>query len=371
MNPVADTPAIPPDPAPPESNGWQPPKRSLLGTFLFVIALAAGVLAVLYAWKLPPFTSATVSTNNAYVRGHTTPISPKVSGYVKAVLVGDFAEVKAGQALVTIDDAPYAARVAQAEAGLAGQESGRDKIGQSRISAQAGIDARKTAIHLAETQRELAAANLARINSVRNSGGIAKREIDQAVSALEQADAALAQAKAQHTAAEQDILGVETGKAGVEAGIDNARALLALARIDLDNTTVHAPADGKLGEISVKTGQFVTAGSQLMFIVPPERWIIANFKEADTANIRRGQSATIRVDALPGHLFRGTVSDIAPASTAEFSIIRADSGSGNFVKVAQRIAVKILLDDGQPHAERLLPGMSVEARVDTQTGAAP
>ncbi|MDO4776504.1 MAG: HlyD family secretion protein [Cardiobacteriaceae bacterium] len=371
MSHTEDTPDLPPEPVTPASDSWQPPKRSLLGTFLFVIALIAGVLAVLYAWKLPPFTSSIVSTNNAYVRGHTTPISPKVSGYVKEVLVGDFADVKAGQALVKIDDAPYAARVAQAEAGVAGQESGRDKIGQSRVSAQAGIDARKTAIHLAEVQRDLAAANLARINSVRGSAGIAKREIDQAVSALEQAEAALAQAKAQYTAAEQDILGVETGKAGVEAGIDNARAMLALARIDLDNTTVFAPADGKLGEIGVKTGQFVTAGSQLMFIVPPERWIIANFKEADTANIRRGQTATIRVDALPGLVFHGKVGDMAPASTAEFSIIRADSGSGNFVKVAQRIAVKILLDDGQPEADRLLPGMSVEASVETQAGVAP
>ncbi|MDO5091565.1 MAG: HlyD family secretion protein [Cardiobacteriaceae bacterium] len=362
------TPDLPPEPA---RDGWHPPKRSLLGTLLFIIALVAGILAVLYAWGLPPFTTTLVHTNNAYVRGHTTPISPKVSGYVKEVLVSDFADVKAGQALVRIDDAPYAARVAQAEAGLAGQESGRDKIGQSRVSAQAGVDARQTAIQLAETQRAHAAAQLARLNSVRGSAGIAQREIDQAQSALEQAEAALAQAKAQHTVAEQDILGVESGKAGVEAAIDSARAMLALARIDLDNTTVYAPADGKLGEISVKAGQFVAAGSQLMHLVPPERWIIANFKEADTANIQHGQPATIRVDALPGHTFHGSVSDIAPASTAEFSLIRADSGNGNFVKIAQRIAVKIRLDDGQPDADRLLPGMSVEAHIDTRPETTP
>lgn len=350
---------------------WQPKKRTLLGSLFFLLALAAGVLAVLYAWGLPPFKTAIVSTDNAYIRGKTTVISAKVSGHVREIFVNDFAEVKAGQALLKVDDEPYAARVKQAQAGLAAQESGRDKIGQGRISSQAGVDARQTAIHLAEAQRDLAAAHLQRINSVRGSAGIAKREIDQAVSALEQAEAALAQARAQYTAAEQEALGIESGSAGVEAGIEGARAVLALARIELDNTLITAPVDGKLGEIAVKAGQLVTPGSQLMFIVPPERWVIANFREADTAAIRIGQPASITVDALPGIVFQGKVSDIAPASTAEFSVIRADSGSGNFVKVAQRIAVKIALDGDQAQQERLLPGMSVEARIDTGAGAQP
>lgn len=349
-----------------QPENWQPEKRKGKGIIILLLTVL-GVLAALYAWQLPPFKRNQVSTNNAYVRGQTTLISPRVGGYVKEVLVSDFSQVKQGDPLVRIDDAPYLARVAQAKANLSAQQAQLGKVGHTRTSANANAKARETAIHHAEVQLNIARTNFNRLNSVKNSAGIATREYEQAQAALEQAQAAYVAAQAQYTVAQQDILNVENGKDGANAAVAGAQATLDLAQQELDHTTIYAPADGKLGEIAVKKGQLVSAGTQLMFIVPPKRWIIANFKEADTANIRIGQTATVRVDALGGRAFQGKVSEIAPATAAEFSVIRADSGTGNFVKIAQRIAVKIELDPKQPELERLSPGMSVEAEVQTES----
>lgn len=347
-----------------QPQNWQPPKRRG-STVLFALCIAAGTAAALYAWNLPPFKGSTVSTDNAYVRGQTTLVSPRVGGYVTEVLVRDFQQVKKGDPLVRIDDQPYLARVAQAEANLAAQNAQLGKVGQNRTSAQANRQARQTALRNAEIQLTIARTTMSRMNSVKNSQGIAKHEYDQARAALEQAEAAHAAAQAQYTVARQDILGVQTGKQSADAAVEGARAALDLAKQDLAHTVIYAPADGRLGEVAVKTGQLVSAGTQMMFVVPPKHWIIANFTEADTANIRIGQSAEIKVDALAGKTFSGRVSEIAPATAAEFSVIRADGGTGNFVKIAQRIPVKIELDAGQQESARLAPGMSVEAAVDT------
>ncbi|MFC2503202.1 MAG: HlyD family secretion protein [Cardiobacterium sp.] len=156
------------------------------------------------------------------------------------------------------------------------------------------------------------------------------------------------------------------GREGAAAAIDNAKAMLAPAEQELGHTTVYAPADGQLGEVAVKIGQLVSAGTQLMSVVPAARWIVANIKETDMKNIRSGQQADITVDALGGAHFSGTIGEIAPATTSEFSIIKADSGTGNFVKIAQRIAVKIELHPGQADLRKLAPRMSVEVRIDTR-----
>lgn len=348
---------------------WQPKKRSPVVAVAILALLITGALAILYAWRLPPFTSTTVSTDNAYVRGQTTVISPRISGYVQEVLVGDFATVKKGDALVKIESDPYQAKVAQAEAGLAAQYANIDKVSQGRQSANANLTARQLAIKNAKAQLQLAQLGLSRIESVKNSEGIADKEYDQAKSAVEQAQMALAQAQAQYKVAEQELLGVKTSKTSTDAGIASAKAVVDLAKQELAHTVVYAPADGKLGEVAVKTGQLVSAGTQLMALVPQNHWVIANFKETDISRIGLGQPATITVDALNGQRFTGQVSEIAPATTAEFSVIRADAGAGNFVKIAQRIAVKITLNKPQEGLERLAPGMSVVASVDTASKA--
>ena len=194
---------------------------------------------------------------------------------------------------------------------------------------------------------------------------VSLRERDQAVATLKQAEAALQQAEAQRTIAREQARSVTVNRGSLEAAVENARAAQRLAEIDLANTVITAPRDGTISDVGVRVGQYVTAGTQLMFLVPPTVWVIANFKEAQTAHMAPGQPATVKVDALGGATLRGRVERLAPAAGNEFSVIKPDNATGNFIKVPQRISVRIALDGNQPLVARLRPGMSVEASVDT------
>jgi multidrug resistance efflux pump len=197
---------------------------------------------------------------------------------------------------------------------------------------------------------------------------VSLRERDQTLAALRQAQAGLLQARAARAIAVQDIRTVEVGRGGQQAGVSGAEAARRLAQIDLANTIVRAPEAGRLSEVGVRNGQYVTAGSQLMFLVPADIWVIANFKEAQTARMAVGQPASFTVDALANARLTGRVERISPAAGSEFAVLKSDNATGNFTKVPQRIAVRIKVDPGQPLAARLRPGMSVEARVDTSSG---
>jgi len=200
-------------------------------------------------------------------------------------------------------------------------------------------------------------------------GSISTREYDQTRAALLAAQAGLQQARASRAIGTQDVRTVVVGRAGLEAAVASAKAQLRLAQIDLDNTVIRAPADGQLSEIGVRQGAYVTAGTQLLSIVPHKVWVIANFKEAQTRDMAVGQPVRFRVDALGGAELTGRVENLSPAAGSEFAVLKADNATGNFVKVAQRIAVRIAIDRDQRLAKRLRPGMSVEVRVDARGGA--
>jgi multidrug resistance efflux pump len=154
----------------------------------------------------------------------------------------------------------------------------------------------------------------------------------------------------------------------LEAQVAAAKAALTAAQIDLDHTVIRAPETGQVGEVGVRLGQYVTNGTQLMALVPADRWVIANYKEAQTAHMAPGALASFQVDALAGAKFTGHVEQLSPAAGSEFSVLKPDNATGNFVKVPQRIGVRIAIDPGQKMAERLRPGMSVTTRVDTSGG---
>lgn len=354
--------------APPR--GWAPPRRGLKVTLILAGVILAGALIALYAWGLPPFRRTVQTTDNAYVRGQTTIIAPQVSGYVVEVLVQDFQQVRKGQPLVRIDDRIYRQRVEQAQANLAAQRATLANAQQSLRSGQASVSGQAAAVASAEAQLLRAQADMRRVDDLVAQGSVSLRERDQTRAALRQAEAAVQQARAQRAIAQEQVRTVQVGRGSLEAGVANAEAALRLARIDLDNTVVRAPRDGELGEVGVRLGQYVTAGTQLLFLVPPTVWVVANYKEAQTARMAPGQRATFNVDALAGAELRGRVERISPAAGSEFAVIRPDNATGNFVKVPQRIAVRIAVDPGQPLAARLRPGMSVEAHVDTADGGA-
>lgn len=352
-------------PPPPAGSGWRPPRLSAPGTIVVALLVLAGMAAVLAAWRIWPFTSAHEATDNAYVRGRVTVIAPQVSGYVTKVLVRDFESVTAGQPLVAIDRRIYAQRVEQAEAGVAAQGATLANSRQQAASRAAGLQAQDAAVQNAAAQLMRAQADMNRVNDLVTDGSVSLRERDQTLAALRQAQAGVAQARAAREIARQEVRTVEVGRGGQQAGVAGAEAALRLARIDLANTVIRAPEAGRLSEVGVRVGQYVTAGSQLMFLVPADVWVIANFKEAQTARIAVGQRASFTVDGLANARLSGRVERISPAAGSEFAVLKSDNATGNFTKVPQRIAVRIRIDPGQPLAARLRPGMSVQARVDT------
>lgn len=354
--------------SPPVGTGWRPPRPSATAAIIFGVLALAGVLLVLAAWRLPPFTSDFESTDNAYVRGRTTVISPQVSGYVTQVLVKDFDTVAPGAPLVQIDDRIYRQRVEQADAQVAAQQATLANSDQTARARAAALQAQDAAVANATAQLARATADMARVNDLVTDGSVSLRERDQTLAALRQAQAGVLQAKAAREIARQDIRTVEVGRGGQEAGVAGAGAARRLAQIDLSNTLIRAPEAGRLSEVGVRRGQYVTAGSQLMFLVPAETWVIANFKEAQTARIRIGQAASFTVDGLANAKLTGVVEKISPAAGSEFAVLKSDNATGNFTKVPQRIAVRIRIDANQPLVDRLRPGMSVQAKIDTASG---
>jgi len=333
-------------------------------TILTLLAGFAGVLLVLYAWRLPPFATTMEMTDNAYVRGYVTIVSPQLSGYVAAVPVKDYETVRAGQVLVKIDDRIYAQKLAQAKGTLDTQKASLSNSYQQELSAKASIAA-------SEAQRDSAVAILTRaqqawdrIKPLAEKGIATSVDLDTARATLEQGRAGVDQATAAIEVSRQNLATTIGSRAGLEAAVRSAEAAVQLAQIDLDNTTITAPQDGRLGEVGARVGQYVTAGTQLMAIVPKDVWIIANFKETQLDGMKIGQPAMFTVDALNKAKLNGHVERFSPAAGSEFSVIRADNATGNFTKVAQRVGVRISIDPGQPLAEALAPGMSVEVHID-------
>lgn len=344
---------------------WRPsPRHPVAGVVIILIAIAA-FLAIAAAWKLPPFGAGAEVTQNAYVRGRTTVIAPQVSGYVVAVGVRDYAQVTAGQVLARIDDRIYRARVAQAEANVDAALAALANSRQSQASRAAGVQSQSAALASAQAQLMKAQADMARVDDLVRDGAVSQRERDQTLATLRAAQATVRQAGAAGEIARQDVRTVQVGRGGLEAQVEAARAQLHLAQIDLGNTVIRAPEAGQIGEVGVRLGQYVTNGTQLLQIVPPDRWIIANFKETQTAKMAPGQTASLVVDGLGDAILKGHIERLSPAAGSEFAVLKPDNATGNFVKVPQRIGVRITVDPGQPLAARLRPGMSVEARIDT------
>lgn len=339
----------------------------ILSSISFAAVALAGVLLVLYAWRLPPFGSAIESTENALVRGQVTIIGPQLSGYIVDVPVHDFQFVKAGDLLVQLDDRIYKQRLAQAIAQLQQQQAALANNLQQRNSAEATIAQRQAAIGDAQAQAAKAKADLGRNQALVNDGSVSRRELDLARANEAAAVANLAQARAALEIARQDRETVVVNRAALEAAVENAKAAVALARIDLDNTRVTAPRDGQLGQIGTRLGAYVNSGAQLMALVPDTLWVIANMKETQMANVRIGQPVSFTVDALNHLKLRGHVQQISPATGSEFALLQADNATGNFVKIAQRIPVRITVDADQPEARQLRPGMSVVVSIDTRS----
>lgn len=349
------------------------PSRTTL--WLMAGGAGVGIVLVLYAWQFWPFNSAVMTTENAYVRGQITVMAPQVNGYVAQVLVRDFEVVKQGKVLIQIDDRIYQQRVEQAAADLDARKADLENSLQTQASDQATLASRQAEMFSVEAEFDRARADEARVNELASRGSVSIRERDQIRATARAAGANVKKARAAIDIAKETVKSTQVSRGVLEAAVRSAQAALHLAQIDLENTRIRAPRDGVLSEVSVRLGQYVSAGSQLLYLVPEQLWVVANYKETQVNGMLAGQAVTLDVDALDGARLSGRVERFAPATGSEFSVLRPDNATGNFTKVAQRIPVRIELDANQPMARRLRPGMSVVAHVDTASvgdeGSAP
>jgi len=333
-------------------------------SLIVLMAGLTGLGMVLYAWRLPPFSSSVEMTDNAYVRGYVTLLSPQVSGYIVDVPVKDYQDVKQGDILARVDDRSYVQKLSQAKATLDGQKASLANSDQKENAARANISSSEASIESAQAALKQAQLASDRQDNLTKSGVGTSSTQEEAHATLEKAKAALLQAKAALEVSNQDLQTIIVNRGSLEAAVASAEASVQLAEIDLGNTVIRAPRDGKVGEVGARLGQYVTAGTQLMAVVPTDVWVIANFKETQLAGMQVGQPVSISVDAMQRREIRGHVERFSPAAGSEFSVIKPDNATGNFVKIAQRIGVRVAIDPGQDKTSELSPGMSVVVRVD-------
>jgi membrane fusion protein (multidrug efflux system) len=337
---------------------------------LLVFVVAIGVIIVVSTnWNRWEGGAGWQSTTDAYLQSDLTPITAKVAGYLRELPIQDYERVHAGQTLAQLVDDDYRAAVAQAQAGVATAEAQSQGLTAQRELQLANIDSARAVVAATTALSEQNDRDLVRQHRLLESGSSSIEAGEKLDTAHAQLGAQLAQTKAQARAAERQLAVLDAQIAQSKAALAAQQAGLVTARLNVSYTTITATQDGVLGLRQVKPGQLVGVGTQITTLTPlPKVWVIANYKETQLSHMAVGEKTEVRVDSFPGHVLRGHVAAFAPASGAEFALLPPDNATGNFTKVVQRVSVKIAIDDTDGLADRLLPGMSVEARVDARDG---
>ncbi|MBS0296401.1 MAG: HlyD family secretion protein [Proteobacteria bacterium] len=309
-------------------------------------------------------------TENAYVQADTVTVMPQVTGYVSEVLVSDNQTVQAGQVLVKIDPADAQAAVAQAQANVAAAEAAVQNVDDRSALAQSQIAQQAAGVKSAQAQASLAQADLGRYSKLASQGWVAPQRLQTARAGADQAAAGVAQADAALEAQRKQAASLGSSREQALAQVQQAKAALQQAQINLDRTVIRAPVAGVIGARGVRPGQYVRPGGALLSVVPlGQTFVVANFKETQVARMRIGQAVEIKADAFPGRRIIGHVDSFAPATGSEFALIPVENATGNFTKIVQRVPVRIAVDSRDPLAAALRPGLSVEAKVDLKSGA--
>jgi membrane fusion protein, multidrug efflux system len=338
-------------------------KSKTIGLLLCIGAVAVVAGGWAYARSNEAF------TDNAYIRGDVTSLAPKVAGYVTAVEVQDNQAVRVGDVLFRIDDRDYRARLAQAEANV---EAAQARL----VNVDAETQLQHALIRQAEAQRLSSEAEmtLARKASDRRrelirTSAVSQAQVDESDAALSRTQAGVSAASATVEAQQQRLVVLASQREAAIAAVAQAQAARDLAQIDFDNTVVHAPIDGVVGNRQVRIGRLVAPGASLLDIVPvSDVWVVANFKETQIEHIRPGQRARITVDGYPHQAIEGVVDSFAPGSGSAFTLLPTDNATGNFIRVVQRVPVKIKFARN-PMSGRLVPGLSARVEIDRGSGS--
>ncbi len=338
-------------------------RRGAIGAGVAGLLVAGGIYGYGY-WTTGRFLE---TTNDAYVQADYTIIAPKVSGYIAEVMVDDNQPVKTGQVLAKIDDRDFSTALAQAQADVEAAEASIHNIDAQLALQEATVDQASADIASAEAGVTFAKQDHSRYQDLMKTGYGTVQRAQLANADLQQQTALLLHDRAALVAAQKQIEVLKTQRSEADAQLAHSQAVAQQATLNLSYTTITAPIDGVVGARSLRTGQYVQAGTQLMALVPLQTtYVVANFKETQLTEMRDGQPVTIEVDSFPGALIHGRIDSLAPASGLEFSLLPPDNATGNFTKIVQRIPVKIVLDSNDPLVGLLRVGMSVEASIDTK-----
>jgi membrane fusion protein, multidrug efflux system len=306
------------------------------------------------------------STDDAYVKADSTIVSPRVSGYLAEVLVGDNQPVTSGQLLARIDDRDFKTALDQAHADVAAAEASVRNLDAQIALQQPVIEQESAGIAAAEANLQFAREEQSRYDGLMKSGSGTVQRAQQTDAALREKVAQLQHGKSGLLAAQKRVDVLTSDRAKAVAQLDHARAVDQQMALNLSYTRITAPVDGTVGARSLRVGQFVQAGTQLMAVVPLDAvYVVANFKETQLTNVRNGQPVELYIDSFHGTRLRGHVDSLSPASGLEFALLPPDNATGNFTKIVQRVPVKIVLDD-RSLTGLLRPGMSAEPTIDTK-----
>ncbi len=357
------------DPAPSPAPSKRRKGRLVLGLVLLA-ALGGGGSYGWHWWTIGRFLE---TTEDAYLQADKVTVAPRIAGTVAAVLVGDNQAVKAGAILARLDDREYRVALKQSEAEV---EKARAQIlgtAAAITQAQAQVESAKAEIENTEAGLDFSIKEYDRYKNLLQTGSGTVQRQQQADADLRQKRAARDKAVASLQASKKQVESLRALEASARASLEGAQAKVEQARLNLSYTTVTAPIDGTVGDRSLRVGQFVSAGTGLLTVVPMGRdiYLVANFKETQTGRMIEGQPVTFTVDALGEHEFGGRIESFSPGTGAQFALLPPENATGNFTKVVQRVPVRIALDADDPLLPRLRPGLSVEATVHTHGRVEP
>ena len=327
-----------------------------------IIAAIAISSVVLFAGRSYLLHRGSETTDDAFIESHVMQVSSKIPEKVARVHVSDNQMVEAGQLLVELETRDTQALVNQARANLVSSEA---KLDQARAQAEAEQSSQaqcQADVGEAKATSDNAEQELERAKSLRKSGAISQREFDQTLAKALSTKSALASKQQKACGAESGVKVAQASVASAKAMVDQSKALLDMAELRLSNTKIFAPEAGRVTRKNVEPGNYVHAGTPLMAVVSPQVWVVANFKETQLASMREGQSAEVEVDSYPGLRIPGRIDSIQAGTGSRFSLLPPENATGNYVKVVQRVPVKIALEI-PPDAPLLAPGMSVSPTV--------
>jgi membrane fusion protein, multidrug efflux system len=344
-----------------------PLKRLVIRAAAVVFLAGAGIYGD-YWWTTGRFM---VSTDDAYVQAHSVLISPKVSGYISEVPVDDNQSVRAGEILARIDPRDYQTALDQARANVAAAQASIDTLNQQIVQQKLVVEQDRQQVASDQAALVFSQQDFQRYTDLAKTGYGTVQRAQQAAADIREKEAALQHDDAVVAAAQKQIAVYKAQLAQAKAALAQQQAMEHQAELNLGYTTITAPVNGTVGVRTVRVGEYVQAGTQLMAVVPLQAvYVVANYKETELTDVRPGQRVTIDVDTFPGATVHGYVDSLAPASGEEFALLPPDNATGNFTKIVQRIPVKIDIDKGDPLFGMLRPGMSVEPTVDTKPDAA-